>query len=630
VKPSADTPNLGTLSSVEAWARAAERGAALLDAFAGASEAEFTDFGRRVEDCLALAGDLARRAAGASDALRATAAAERVREFRGHLGHLEAHGASSRELSARVGAALEATAALVEEIPAFAHAFDRSVRTLRNLGVATLMESARLGAEGTEFSHLAGDVQQLGERISRGFAEVLRRARTIGGQMQAARGLGEQAGAEPARVAGSTGASGTPHGAPRRLENLLAELQGSDTLLEELGVRAGSASESIQASAGDLAGRVGEILTNLQAQDATRQKLEHVRDSLRLLARTLRDPAREGQDDAAGFAAAVAGLQRTQLQRARDEFGRAFEAIEGAARGVAGAAHRFDAAVAGLAGEGAGGLDTESQGLGLLKARLDRVAQALGADAARSAQLAEALRGAARGAQELTAHVEEIEEIGLELELVAVNAITRASRTGSRGRPLAVIAREIQRQSAEARRNTGQVAARLSRIGEGAREIEALARTFVETAQAGALRIAGELQCLVGSLGDVHARFLHDAGGLRQGAAALETSVGRAVGSLTLPRRLADLADELGRSLEALEAQARARAPASAGKTSRALLEELARAYTMESQREIHRLLAEGDGETVDADETGKAGSLPGWSPPGPGAPDLGANVELF
>lgn len=621
--PAAETGSAGAVSGPEFWACAAERAAALLDGFVGASEAEFADFGRQVQECLALADDLARRAARAADALGETAAGDSVEGFRRHLAQLETHEASSRELSVQVREALQATAAAVGEIPAFARAFDRSVRTLRNLGVATLMESARLGAQGAEFSHLAADVQQLGERICAEFDKVLRRARTIGAQMEAARGPREQTGSGSAQDAARSGAPGAPS---MVLGELLAELRGSDAVLDGLGVQAREASASIRESTGDLSAGVGAILTNMQAQDATRQKLEHVRDSLRLLARTLREPDTADQGDCAGFAAAVAGLQRTQLRGAREAFAAAFAQIESAARGVTQAAYRFDAAVAGLAQEENPGPGAGGKGLGLLEERLHRVARALGDGASRSAEVAEALSVAARGAQELTSHVAEIEELGLELELVAVNAITRASRTGSSGRPLAVIAREIQRQSAEARKNTQQVAARLSRIGDGARQIETLARSFVETAQANALRIAGELQSLVGTLGDAHARFLRDVDGLRRGASSLAAAVGGAVGGLTLPRRLAALAEDLDGCLRDLEADARARAPAAAasGKTSRELLDELARAYTMESQREIHRLLAHNAEDRPEA--APPAGRLPFGQPPS----DLGDNVELF
>ncbi|MEW6489205.1 MAG: hypothetical protein AB1578_14955 [Thermodesulfobacteriota bacterium] len=599
-----------------AWARAAEEGAFALDAFSGASETEFAAFGGRVQACLAQAEELARSAAHTAGILGDAGAADRLASFRGNLTQLAVHGEASRELAARMGAVLDATAAGLGEISPFAHSFQRSVRTLRNLGVATLMESARPGAGGAEFAPLAADVQHLGERISRHFSEVLLRTQAIGKEVGAARSL---LGASNAASAGPVGAQDSASG---ELRGMLAALDGSDALLAELGARAAQASAGIRESSGDLAGRVGAILTNLQTQDATRQKLEHVRDSLRLLARSLREPAGAG-DDPAGLAAALAGLQRTQLRRAREEFGRAMTEIEGAVRGVTEATYRFDAAVAGLASGGEPEGEAGATALGDLEERLRRVAAALGSEAARSARVAEALSAAAGSAQELTAYVGEIEEIGLELELVAVNAITRASRTGALGRPLAVIAREIQRQSAEARRNTGQVAARLSRIAEGAREIETLARSFVETAQAGALRIAGELQCLVGTLGGAHARFVEAAGELRCGAAALDTSVAQAVGDLSLPGRLESLAQDLERRLEEVEAEARAAAPQAAGKTSRVLLEELSRAYTMESQREIHRLLA-GDGDD------GKAGTSPGWLPPSPGSGDLGANVELF
>jgi NTP pyrophosphatase (non-canonical NTP hydrolase) len=150
-----------------------------LDAFIEGFEDRFLVFGGRLQQCLARAERIAAGASRAVQAVGGEALEQLAGRFREQAEVLDRHAASGDGLLEEITRRLDQTVASVATITGFQQGFGATVRSLRTLGVASLIESARMGEAGKEFSLLANDVSALGEEIADRFAEVLARSGTL-------------------------------------------------------------------------------------------------------------------------------------------------------------------------------------------------------------------------------------------------------------------------------------------------------------------------------------------------------------------------------------------------------------------------------------------------------------------
>ncbi|MBE0617211.1 MAG: hypothetical protein IH608_04705 [Proteobacteria bacterium] len=584
-------------ANVDGWGRELERLAARLDGFNADSEREFPALGSRLQSCLEQAGRLSDAARQALETVSGAAIREALTGLQAQNETLREHSRRGAEVVATMNRALAEALGLVARIPAVGQDFQRSVRSLRTLGVATQVESARLGAQGEAFTVLAGEVGRLAEQVKEDIAGVLGRSRALEQEMGAA-------------LASVLEAQRILHGELGEAVGTLA--QGSRDLVA-MNERARGISARMEDQARKLSAEMGEIVASMQFQDITRQRLEHVRDSLALLGEEVGEAA--GEDDlppsAAALAAAVTRLQRSQLEEAEQEFFGALDGILGALPAVGGTVESLSESFAELSSATGPAGQSFLDGL---RGGLASVVTTIRGAAARNAEVSDLLSSAARTAGEITSFIAGIDEIGFDIELIAINAIVQSSRTGAEGRPLAVIAQAIQGQSVDARRITGRVSALLRGIGSASEALGEQAREFSTAAQGEAVGVIQELERLILGLENADREFRDKLNALRAESAHLVEELRAAADATNLHERLRGLAREMGESLDALGRDAASRSAGLGSAEQGAVLETLAARYTMESQRAVHRRLA----GHVDAAQ----GS--------PGAGSLGANVELF
>lgn len=594
----AQGPGPGPGHDGDGWRRELQRLAALLGGFIASSEQEFLAFGSGLQRCLERAGGLGNAARRALDAVSGEPLRGSLADFEAQTERLRQHSRRGAEVVEAMHRSLAEALGILAKIPAVDQDFQRSVRSLRALGVASQVESARLGAQGQGFTTLAAEVRRLAEGVREELARVLGRSREL------EKGMGSALGA----------VLGAQRALQEELEAALAGLAQGFRELVAVNERAQGVSARMEGQAGHLATEVGEVVTSMQFQDITRQRLEHVRDSLELLRGEL---GGAGTGDglpapAAALAAAVAGLQRLQLTEAEAEFFSAVDTILRTLPALGGAAGALSDTCSELSGEGGA---SGSSFLAGLRGELAAVVATVRRAAERNAEVSGLLSSAARTAGEITSFIDGIDEIGCDIELIAINAIVQSSRTGAQGRPLAVIAKAIQRQSVDARRITGRVSGLLRQIGSAAEVLGARAREFSEAAQGEASGVIRELERLLQALEGADREFRDQVAGLRAETDRLAEDLVRAAGGTELHWRLRGLAEDGCGALERLAREAEARSADLDPADRAAVMEALAVRYTMESQRAVHRRL--------EGDATSSA----------PGAPEgdaLGANVELF
>ncbi|GAB4257526.1 MAG: hypothetical protein Kow0092_04450 [Deferrisomatales bacterium] len=486
------------------WAAALRQVARGLAEFAAHSDEPFAAFAAEVDSCRTRAIRLAE----AADAVAELASAKVLAQAAAQVETLQEHLRSEADLVDRMGTQVRSLAASLAQVPALQHDFHRTAMALRTLGASTRIESAWLPSGGSEFSALADSVKNLAAQITREFTEVLSRSRSLEGELSRVLSVERQK-AHRARLEAV-------------IETMLTGFQelaeGNRRALEVAG-QAGRHAQALAQGAARLGTLFGEGASPADRIETLQAGLERVAEAL-----DRRVPGPRG----AALAAEAAASVRKGVEALHREFA---GAVEGFRRDM----EPLGRAVAGLS-RGLSEVDAATGGgnaslLSRLREELANLAREL-ADANR--EVSRVLSFAAKTAGEIAFFLEDVDQVEFQLQLIAINAIVKSCHAGDRGGPLAAIAQEIQSQSAHARRLIAAIARMLRSIEGEARDLQQLARSFVEaTEDMTALAtepveaLLGQLQALGGALSrsvedvkalgerlDRHARNLSGAGSL--------------------------------------------------------------------------------------------------------------------
>jgi hypothetical protein len=571
-----------------------------LERLVTSSERGFTAFGERLERALRCAGRVSAGAAAALAAVDDATLGERLQAVHACVDETPAVLAESSARLERLLATVGESLGLLDELRFHERSFGRLVRTVRSLAVNARVESTRMGAAGRDFEQLSEAVRQLSVDIGTRSRKVAELAQRLAAEMRAS-------GAAVRRVRDQRDAE---------LERALAALREALGQLARHGAATRAAGAALHAAAAELNREVGTAVAATQFQDITRQRLEHVRDTLRA--------SHEGIGGAAPLAgrqraATVAGLQREQLRSAGRDFGRAMADVTEAAAWAGTLAREIGQTVERLGADATGGGP-----LVRVRAALDALAGGVRRSAAAGEQVSEGIAAAIGLAGEIAGQVSGIDAIGEHLRLIALNAIVHANASDTNGteRALAVIAREMGDQAAHARTLTRELSAHLRRVGESAEALDRGAEGFARGAREGADRIVRGLAPVVDALGEADEGFQRGLEAVRDVLEELSGAIGALDAGLAFHRTLQTAIDRAVARLEPVGGRGE---PHTWSTEDESWLEGLGLStrYTMTSQRAVHAAVVRGA-------EIARAPSATAGGPAGPDDDGLGGNVELF
>ena len=184
----------------------------------------------------------------------------------------------------------------------------------------------------------------------------------------------------------------------------------------------------------------------------------------------------------------------------------------------------------------------------------------------------------------------DIEAIGSEIELIALNSQIKAALTGSEGAALGVLAEAIKRLSDEAVRQTDSVAETLTEIHAVTAHL--LVDAENDEDQLG-IRVEGmqdELSEILRTMGRMNSEMLSILSALNEQVFSLTQDVEQTTTVVDVHERTKAMADGVLGDLELIVAQSRRIEPASS--EFKANLRHMEERYTMESERHIHEALA--------------------------------------
>ncbi len=368
----------------------------------------------------------------------------------------------------------------------------------------------------------------------------------------------------------------------------------------------------------------GEIVAALQFQDITRQRLEHVRKALDSLGRHL-ERFEQRTDfskdlEAAGLFGCICQLQHDQLDLAGQEFLDAADQLTENLQGMARTVELMSGDTKTLLkATDACSVNRFSSVLGVLQS----IANCLQDTQATHRAAGSILTDVSQGVQQVAGLVEEVEFIGEEMQLLAINAAISAAHARQKGAGLDIIAQNIQLVAEEATHYARKLAEACAMVTEQADQLQDIERHT----QSG----FGDIDLL---LQDAHQhmttldhsthRLQELTGRVDRDAASLCDQVSTVVMNVDLKAPFQKKLMPALKHLDALSEQSRESMTLAENGNLEQLFVELELCYTMASERHIHERFMEKQNAAVPAD-TAKDNEWKVNRDHG-----LGDNVDLF
>lgn len=555
----------------------------------GNREGEFLALGASLQEFTRTVSRLTAQASEIAELTSGEEIDQGVGELTAELDHMRgivARGSESQSLQE-----LDAIIDVSRQLNALTQDFRRIIKKLQMLGISTRIESARLGSLGRGFTTLADDVDKLAQNIVTHSAQIIQKSLFLNDLVSSVR---------------------------ERTNAILAAQQECSTdificIEDNLHSLVDVARKSEQVSAGlpdkarDISREIGEIVSSLQFHDIVRQQVEHVvealEEGLRLLApyQAAERLDKDGED-VVGWLADVCALQASQVQNASETLSTAVERLRGHMRGIARHAAELGRSLAETVSAGSDGGNS-----------LDRIEQSIARAMGSMREYAE--QGEAVGAimnnvastiSEMSSFVSDIEDVGAEIELIALNASVKAAHTGEEGKALGVLAQSIQHLSVEARNQTEAVSSVLMRIAQSSEALLQNADKHLDNSQ---------VDVMIGRLGDLTNRLrrvrdqvdtgLAGIGSLVEGLAG---DIGETVEGIAFHHDMARGLDEARERLTQAGQEARRIVPGGEDVRRSERLTAMLDRYTMDAERIIH-MSALGHGDRHEDSLSGVNGS---------------------
>jgi len=561
-----------------------------LRALNGSTEKDFLALGGRLGEFLRAARRISSEMATLGELISGDGARHASQALTGALER-------SREIEARARAgdrALAGVCAAAGRIERTFRGFRDTISMFHVLGSLTRIETARLGSAGAEFGSLVEEVKALTGSIEASGQGILAASAILHRNMQLA----------IAQVAGRRA------GELQELPSLVAAVTSGLESLEERHRQAGETSLRQSGEYDAVSVSIEDLTTAIQFHDITRQQIEHVAEALERLG---------GRPAARLDVRAVLSLQSSQLSNTgrvfADSVGRIERDLDSILERVA---HMAEAGQT-LLGHSA---DDQDSFFVQMERRSNGILHILGICAQAESETQSALGQLEEAVARMRQSVAEIRETETRIRRMAINATIRAVHIGGAGAALQVVADVMQHLAVDSEKVTDEVSGSLDAISDAAHRLSGGSSPTAASAPSEEDQVLTEMRATILELhssSEMAFSRLHQIGALssqlRDGIEAVRD--GFSAGAL--------FTEKISEARSALE---RMGGPAEAGRlenvdpTGGAPLEDFARHYTMQAEREVHESVVGG----------ATARELAPVAAPSRVADeeDLGDNVELF
>jgi methyl-accepting chemotaxis protein len=547
-----------------------------LQLLAGTTEDEFLQIGSQLQDFYLRSSEITSMANRLVESVSGQQIQQLIERLRQMMGDMESYLASARSQSSVSCTTLEQILGLLDQVSHPLEGFQKMTKTLRMLGISTKIESSRLGEMGLGFLTLAQDVEKLSHLVSEKSSNILSHRQLLASMIS-----------DNVRIVRNSESV-----QDRELGSVLASTSCSLEELESVNSRCGSFGSLVSSVSSEVSGNISEVVSSMQMHDMTRQQVEHVIEALDRLTVKLHNPTGVESDQESYRkliieAGDVCELQSAQLRFAASELCGAVHSIVDNLRDVASkqALMASESLVTTGVADSSGGsfMNAISQGMGTVTAVLASCAQS-------DREMSTTLSKVADTMHEVSGFVTDIEEIGTEIDLIALNAQIKAAHTGKEGAALGVLAEAIKRLSVDAITQTELVSQTLVQINQSTEHL--FHDATEETEQLGARIVAmeEETSLILTELGSMNRELIGLLSSLGQRVGMLTEDIERATATIDVHERVLQMADDVMAGLDKIVEKARELEPASLEFKDN--LRHMEERYTMQSERHIHEAIA--------------------------------------
>lgn len=578
-------------SSKKDWANRLQSAVTDLSDLNTSTETEFLSLGERLQDFLLRTqeiSNLSSSIAGRMNGEEINQAQQGLQEIFTRIEHLNSKSRQGTEI-------LTAIIEITEGIKNHLGTFERVVKNLYVLSNFIKIETARIKSGEQDFGSLVEDIKSLASHIEKKSIHLFDQAHSLGilirENLAKLRSFETRQQGQTQRILDE---------AMKNLVSLTGRHELSSRTLNTLTNEWDHISRSI-----------GEVVGAIQFHDITRQQIEHAEGALNGLIDKLvllgtangsagflykfrKRPAVASEEmalsrqEAAGRSVATGKLQIAQLHYAGDELFSAVDRIIRNLRAIAGHAGKMceeARQVTGMDEQAGHSFLTEMEkGLSGLSSALADYAGLNHEMKATTGQVAETVA-------EMRSFVKDIEKIGIEMKMVALNTIIHAAHLGEEGLPLSVLAESIHHLSVDTGdqintisgnlKNVISVSGQLTRNVQGEEgkewtEVDSLA-DHIGGLIAPVRNMSDDIEQLLVRISDLGKVFTED--------------IEKTIQQVTVHQRVNQGIKEVNSRLESIVAEIGATLPENLRLEQSRELEELSRHYTMNHEREIHQSL---------------------------------------
>ncbi|MBF0565898.1 MAG: hypothetical protein HQK89_11700 [Nitrospirae bacterium] len=482
-------------------------------------------------------------------------------------------------------------------------------RSITIIGTLIRIETARLGK--SDFNVMTDVVDSLARQILKGTEEITHSVQSASSKM-----LNINEGLAPC-----VNLCSSELGKARaRVESILDEL-------DQLDMQAKWLCERICSRSTQITPEIGEVVSAIQFHDITRQQIEHVCEAMVEIEGKFEiypSEDEKGKIILLKWIMEVLKIQEGQLNSVLMETHKALEGINKPLLRVAelSEAQAEDASLM---------LDEEATGKDKIKmigVALDALVSILSAVNEMTVSMVEATKDIGEKLEGITGQIRNIEDISDNVNIMALNAIIKASHTGDEGRGLGVLAHEISKLSANSKDRIAQGVELIKTIMDKSDDFKnTLSLNFQIQADTSGI-VTQRARESIGELIKSDDYLIHTMHSISENTRHLKTEIQSVINGLTFEKIIGERINRATAEVQQLITEVTEIIPPHALDHVEYTpdLSELLMRYTMQSERKVHLSTITCPDTTADVDLWEDSGVSESTG----GDKELGDNVELF
>ncbi len=568
--------------SFAAWASTVSSSLVTLRELSGATEREFLQIGSEMQNIYLSSSTLSQTA----HTLVEVASGERVQtlieQLRQMLHEMETYLEHTQIQNSNYCTTFSMVEGQLEQIVGPLEGFNKMSKNLYILEVLIKTESAHIGEIGGEFINLALDINKLTKQIKEKSARINEHKMLLSSLI--AKNM------HWAQSALST--------QEQQVLSTLGNTVTSITALEATNQQFFRLGSTISSTSTENANHISQVVQSMQFHDIFRQQVEHVAEALEGLLPAIEAISLEtaphdeaSRQEVISRAGDVCELQEAQLQFASAELYAAVTSIISNLSDIVGQQKLMAQDIYANSGmSNAAGRSFIDD----VAFHMSSITELLTACGETNNDLAVIMKEVTDTVGEITGFVFDIEEIGQDINIIALNARIKAASTGPEGASLCVLAEEIGHLSHGDAQRTDTITSTLNQIHAATGTLFAEAKSGEATLAAKLSEMKATLHEILDILETMGMEVVSLLSQVQHQVNALSEEIDTLNRGINVHERAKVMADTVLAHLQQIFVESRNVLPASAA--FKEDLRRMAERYTMESERRIHEDIARRHG----------------------------------